>query len=160
MSETMPSHHSSDNPGSQWMMKQLKDLSGAIVSMQSKLDSELKHLSGAVSSLKTETKELSGTVSSLKTETKELSGAVSSLKTETKELSGTVVLLRTKLDTELKHLPTRKEVSALETDMAAIKERTTHLTTKADVKHLYGISSVIAVAAISIAIKLIFFGGI
>ncbi len=132
MSETMPSHHSSDNPGSQWMMKQLKDLSGAIVSMQAKLDSELKHLSSAVSSLKT----------------------------ETKDLSGNVVLLRTKLDTELKHLPTRKEVSALERDMAAIKERTTHLSTKADMNLLKGISSVIAVAAVSIAIKLIFFGGI
>ncbi len=132
MSETMPSHHSSDNPDSQWMMKQLKDLSGAIVSMQAKLDSELKHLSSAVSSLKT----------------------------ETKDLSGNVVLLRTKLDTELKHLPTRKEVSALERDMAAIKERTTHLSTKADMNLLKGISSVIAVAAVSIAIKLIFFGGI
>lgn len=132
MSETMPNHPSSDNPGSQWMMKQLKDLSGAIVSMQAKLDSELKHLSSAVSSLKT----------------------------ETKDLSGNVVLLRTKLDTELKHLPTRKEVSALERDMAAIKERTTHLSTKADMNLLKGISSVIAVAAVSIAIKLIFFGGI
>ena len=146
MSETMPSHHSSDNPDSQWIMKQLKDLSGAIVSMQSKLDSELKHLSGAVSSLKTEMKDLSG--------------AVLSLKTEMKDLSGTVVLLRTKLDTELKHLPTRKEVSALERDMAAIKERTTHLSTKADMNLLKGISSVIAVAAVSIAIKFIFFGGI
>lgn len=132
MSETMPSHHSSDNPGSQWMMKQLKDLSGAIVSMQAKLDSELKHLSSAVSSLKT----------------------------ETKDLSGNVVLLRTKLDTEIKHLPTRKEVSTLERDMAAIKERTTHLSTKADMNLLKGISSVIAVAAVSIAIKMIFFGGI
>lgn len=132
MSETMPSHHSSDNPGSQWMMKQLKDLSGAIVSMQVKLDSELKHLSSAVSSLKT----------------------------ETKDLSGNVVLLRTKLDTELEHLPTREEVSTLERDMAAIKERTTHLSTKADMNLLKGISSVIAVAAVSIAIKLIFFGGI
>ena len=132
MSETMPSHPSSDNPGSQWMMKQLKDLSGAIVSMQAKLDSELKHLSSAVSSLKT----------------------------ETKDLSGNVVLLRTKLDTEIKHLPTRKEVSTLERDMAAIKERTTHLSTKADMNLLKGISSVIAVAAVSIAIKMIFFGGI
>ena len=78
MSETMPSHHSSDNPGSQWMMNQPA---------------------------------------------------------------------------------TRDDFKVLVRDTAVIRERMTHLSTKTDVKHLYGISSVIAVAAVSIAIKLIFFGG-
>ena len=55
---------------------------------------------------------------------------------------------------------TRDDFKVLVRDMAAVKERTTHLSTKTDVKHLYGIYSVIAVAAVSIAIKLIFFGGI
>lgn len=90
---------------------------------------------------------------------KHLSGAVISIQTELKDLSGTVVSLQTKLDTELKHLPTQDDVRALERDMSTIKERTTHLATKADMNLLKGISSVIAVASVSIAIKLIFFGG-
>ncbi len=60
----------------------------------------------------------------------------------------------------MKQLATRDDFTALERDMAVIIEQTTHLATKTDMKHLYGISSVIAVAAVSIAIKLIFFGGI
>lgn len=79
MRKTMPSHHSSDNPGSQWMMNQPA---------------------------------------------------------------------------------TRDDFKVLVRDMTVVKERITHLSTKTDVKHLYGISSVIAVAAVSIAIKLIFFGGV
>lgn len=76
-----------------------------------------------------------------------------------KDLSGVVESLQTKLDTELKHLLTRDDVSTLEKDMATVRERTTHLATKADMNLLKGISSVIAVAAVSIAIKLIFFEG-
>ena len=55
---------------------------------------------------------------------------------------------------------TRDDFKVLVRDMAVVKERITHLSTKADVNLLKGISSVIAVAAVSIAIKLIFFGGV
>ncbi len=135
MNATNPENTSSESTPTQWMVKQLKDLSGDVASLQTKLDTELKHLSGAVVLLQTK------------------------LDSELKHLSGTVVSLQTKLDTELKHLPTQDDVSALERDMATIRERTTHLATKADMNLLKGISSVIAVAAVSIAIKLIFFDG-
>ncbi len=153
MNATNPENSSAESTPTQWMMKQLKDLSGSVATLQTKQDTELKHLSSAVVSLQTK----------LDTEIKRLSGTVVSLQmkldTEIKRLSGTVVSLQTKLDTELKHLPTQDDVSAIERDMATIRERTTHLATKADMNLLKGISSVIAVAAVSIAIKLIFFGG-
>ncbi|MCY3772577.1 MAG: hypothetical protein OXG98_11235 [Gemmatimonadetes bacterium] len=48
---------------------------------------------------------------------------------------------------------------SLEREIAAVKEHTAHLLTKADVYLYIGIAIPVAVAAVMIAIKLIFFGG-
>ena len=50
-------------------------------------------------------------------------------------------------------------MSTLEREVAVVKVNTAHLITKADVYLLIGIACPVAVAAVSIAIKLIFFGG-
>ena len=96
---------------------------------------------------------------------KELSGSISTLSTlqkrmdmELKALSSSIATLQVRFETELKHLPTQDDIRKLERDMAVIRERTDHLSTKADVNFLKGIASVIAVAAVSMAIKMFFFG--
>ena len=93
---------------------------------------------------------------------KELSGSISTLQqrmdVELKALSGSIATLQARFDTELKHLPTQDDIRKLERDMATIRERTDHLSTKADVNFLKGIASVIAIAAVSMAIKMFFFG--
>ena len=55
--------------------------------------------------------------------------------------------------------PSEKDMRYLEKEMAAIKKNTAHLVTKADVYLLIGLAYPVAVAAVIIAIKLIFFGG-
>ena len=62
-------------------------------------------------------------------------------------------------DAKLRHLRTKDDVRSLEREMATLREQTAHLLTKADVYLLIGIASPVAVAAVSIAIKLIFFSG-
>ena len=62
-------------------------------------------------------------------------------------------------DAQLGHLTTENDMRSFEREMAAVKVNTAHLVTKADVYLLIGIAYPVAVAAVSIAIKLIFFGG-
>ena len=50
MNATNPENTSSESTPTQWMMKQLKDLSGVVISLQA----ELKDLSGVVISLQAE----------------------------------------------------------------------------------------------------------
>ena len=62
-------------------------------------------------------------------------------------------------DAKLRHLRTKDDVRSLEREMAALREQTAHLLTKADMYLLIGIASTVAVAAVFNAIKLIFFSG-
>ena len=65
----------------------------------------------------------------------------------------------TTLDPKLGHLTTRDGMRSLEKEIATIKVQTAHLVTKADVYLYIGMASPVAVAAVSIAIKLIFYNG-
>ena len=62
-------------------------------------------------------------------------------------------------DVKIRHLHTEDDMRSLEREMAAVREQTAHLVTKADVYLLIGITYPVAVAAVSIAIKLIFYNG-